>query len=819
MFKYTASVIHRRKYLFGAAFVRHERFRLRGSVAYPTQSLLFAGQAPATKDPGSQKVDPKDLEHAESLRSLPHESVQHNFQAQVLCIRGILVHAASSDSVHRASLLFQLGRRAEKHPELRKELQSGCLRAPLQSVFQAEVVRGDRFFEHKVAVSQAAMAQVHLSFHHAPFWEGLQVRHVQRWSKQMMPRRQGEVVSDEQYGRTPANVLYAYGKLFDDGVIKLSADKRLREVFIAAMVHSAHIMGCRAISMSCWSLGKQHISFADALPHIVRAVDRTASTMSAQDVSNTFLGFSECGEHLGESAVPLIERLVQINETQSRGVGERGMVKPQNVSIAISSYGTLHSFGKAASVSPELQYGLVDAVRSCCMEFSAVELGFCVSGLGRLRWKHGAAAAHIRAAVDANVPSMTAQGIVMNLNGFQQSGEQLGDSAPRLMEHFARLVAEQEEVSPQLVSQSVLRYGQLHSMGKAAALTAKLQQEILHCIRQYAAMFSVDQLVRCIYGLGKLQWEFGGALGPLQEAVESTASKMNAKQVANTFWGFASCGEPLGESALPLIRQLLEMRNAGREDEKMVPKAVPAVVGAYGQLYCLNNAPSVSQQFQDELIDAVQSFCMQFIEKDLSYCVSGLGKLRWKHGAAAERIRAAVDAKVSMMPGKGIAQNLQGFAESSEDLGDSAPRLIERLLSLIAGQEEVSPRSVAQSVRAYGVLHSTSRAPDLSAKVQQDVLDCIRHNAAVFSVGELVWCIFGLGKLRWQFGAALGPMQEAVAIAADKMSREAIEKILNGFHNSGEPLGVALDAIKERQCELELGQEYAEKERESSCDS
>lgn len=128
-----------------------------------------------------------------------------------------------------------------------------------------------------------------------------------------------------------------------------------------------------------------------------------------------------------------------------------------------------------------------------------------------------------------------------------------------------------EEVEPEHVSQSVVAYGILHSTGKAASVTARLQQHLLERVAQKTPSFSAEELVLCVVGLGKLQWGFGEALVPLQEALTAAASadsasgRMSLKQLRWILQGFFESGQLLGVAADALQRRQAQLQKDIRE--------------------------------------------------------------------------------------------------------------------------------------------------------------------------------------------------------------------------------------------------------------
>ena len=156
----------------------------------------------------------------------------------------------------------------------------------------------------------------------------------------------------------------------------------------------------------------------------------------------------------------------------------------------------------------------------------------------------------------------------MTLKGFQFSEQELpGAIVVALLERLVRFPP--QEVGPKIISQSVLSYGVLHSTGKAAAVSERLQQGLLQCVAQKSPLLSAEQLGLCVVGLSKLHWGFGAALGPLQEAAAAAAAAGPAsagstlKDITSIRTGLFIAGQPLGvaEDALQRRQAQLQKRN------------------------------------------------------------------------------------------------------------------------------------------------------------------------------------------------------------------------------------------------------------------
>ena len=443
--------------------------------------------------------------------------------------------------------MYSLAKSAEKHPKLREELRAGTLHEPLLRVFAAEVATGNECFAHNIAASQLAMAQVKLFMYFKPYWDGLEEHHAQMWSEQYI-LREGAAPGDTEKsqegpdGQCAANVLYSHARLLHTGVISAPAPERLQEVFISGLMHSAAHMQAQSVALCCWALGRQRMQFGKARTHLTRAVHRVASAMDAPQVGNVFWGYAACQEPLSEVAPALIQRLVDIRDSTDH---ER--VLPKTVSLVVNGYAQLHRPSKAASVSDDLRDEVLGTVAAVAVHFNCHEVAHTVGGLGKLQWQHGVALGPLRAAVDRSCDSMTHQHVAMTLHGYCKSREDLGESTIGLIGRLVSLDVE-GYVTPQSVVQAVVAYAQLEATGNTVPLNYDGRHQLISCVAKCARKLSVHQLVLVVSALGKLQWEFGAALRPLQQAV-AELPRVTGKNIHMLRKGFSHSQQPQGVAA------------------------------------------------------------------------------------------------------------------------------------------------------------------------------------------------------------------------------------------------------------------------------
>ena len=186
---------------------------------------------------------------------------------------------------------------------------------------------------------------------------------------------------------------------------------------------------------------------------------------------------------------------------------------------------------------------------------------------------------------------------------------------------------------------------------------------------------------------------------------------------------------------------------------------------SYGQLYHRNKADTLTETTQVELLEVVSKVATGFSAHDVAHTVAGLGKLRLGQNQAAEHMRAAVDRACHSMTHQHVAMTLHGFAQFRQDLGDSAAGLMAHLVSLDEAEANVTVQSLVQALGAFAQLNMRVHAAALSSECRNRWIECIAKHAHKFPVDKLVLCVAALGKMKWDFGVALQPLQLAVSDA------------------------------------------------------
>ena len=453
-----AGLGHRRR-LGGAAPSQRARGRRdTGTVDAGGDLLARAGA------PGCPRRAPALLE-----RELPGEIVD------VLVIRASRANVASGAVRNPARLLFNLGKAAEAHPGLQTCLQQGAYRQQLELLFEASS-RSRGLYSNPFAVSQMTSAQVSLSVYSPHFWQELPEECIAKWDAQ-----------------AASNVVYAYGKLFSNGVAP-AADERLRKLQVSIIAWHSLELAPQGVSNCSWSLAKQGLPFGDALVPLQEAAVRTSNHMDAQNVANTLWAFATMKLELGSAHEPLMNALERVT----------GEMSAQAVANTLWAFATM-KLELSSRHEP-----LMNALERVTGEMNAQDVANTLWAFATMKLELGSANAPLMNALERVAGEMTAQAVANTLWAFATMKLELSSRHEPLMNALERVTGEMKA------------------------------QEVSNTLWAFATM----------------KLELGSANAPLMNALERVAGEMTAQAVANTLWAFATMKLELGSAHESLMNAL-----------------------------------------------------------------------------------------------------------------------------------------------------------------------------------------------------------------------------------------------------------------------